>query len=445
MRSPTPHKDLRNSEYLKWSRFLESSEGWSRDEIQDYQLSELRKAIAHATRRTSGYRRVYSQRDLNAESLTQPEDMLLFPLIEKETIRDSLESFSAELSDREYVTTGGSTGVPLGLYRDPKSFARELASKAHQYKRLSWKEGDPQLVLRAVAIETSDHMQYEPEFNELRCSSFHLSPEAMEMYRKAALSFEPKWIKCLPSSGLIFARYLLDTGLEFPKVQGILCSSENLSENQRAIMHRAFGGRVFSHYGHYEMSALAGYCEYEDTYHVLPQYGYVELIRDGKPVTEPGEMGEIVATSFISRATPFIRYRTKDLAIFAGQGCKACGRPYQIWSRIVGRFQEFLLTRSGRYISVNAMNVHDEFYDYIREFQFAQMRRGEVIFRFVPKEGLEEASLNKMKQTLTEKVAGDAEIVMARVDHITPTSRGKRNLLDQHLTLLPPWEGQDAN
>ena len=169
---------------------------------------------------------------------------------------------------------------------------------------------------------------------------------------------------------------LKDTERSFPALKGILCSSEHLYDFQESFS-RVFGVRVFSHYRHYEMAGLAGFCEFEDTYHVLPQYGYVELLgEDGQPIAKPGQIGEIVTTSFIMHATPFVRYKTKDLAMLKGWACSSCGRPYQIWERIEGRLQELIITGSGRYVSTSMLNMHDEFYDHITQFQFHQKNKG---------------------------------------------------------------------
>jgi phenylacetate-CoA ligase len=271
------------------------------------------------------------------------EDFRRLPFIEKEHIRDRLDDFSVDIPGREYVTTGGSTGIPTGMYRDKIAFARELASKACQYYRVGWNEGARQIVFRGLQIPTGDHTEFVADFNELRCSTYQFGSDAMEIYRQRALEYQPEWIRCYPSSGYVFARYLKDNGKSFPRLKGMLCSSEHLYDFQRDLFAEVFGCRVFIHYGHYEMAVLAGYCEHEDTYHVLPQYGFAELIgSDGRLVTRPGEIGEIVGTSFIMNATPFIRYRTQDLAVFKGWGCEACGRPYQIWERIEGRLQELM-------------------------------------------------------------------------------------------------------
>src|SRR6185295_20155978 len=104
---------------------------------------------------------------------------------------------------------------------------------------------------------------------------------------QAACAYKPRWLRCYPSSGHLFAQFLEETGRPFPPLEGILCASENLYESQKALMSRVFGTRVFSHYGHYELAVLAGFCEHRDTYHVLPQYGYAELrAPDGSAVRD---------------------------------------------------------------------------------------------------------------------------------------------------------------
>ncbi|RMF68356.1 MAG: phenylacetate--CoA ligase family protein, partial [Calditrichaeota bacterium] len=375
------HADLQNKDYLRWRDFLRQADDWSSDEIAAYQLRELRRIIEHAYRNTAGYRRLYDEAGVDPGSLQDLDDIRRFPFVEKETIRDALDEFSVDMPGRTYVTTGGSTGIPFGMYRDPQAFAKELASKAHQYARVGWREGDRQFVLRGVPIQTRDHVQFVPKFNELRCSSYHLVPEWMEYFTRRGLAYKPEWLRCYPSSGYLFARFLRDRGWTFPGVKGILCASENLYDFQKELLQEVFQARVFSHYGHYELAVLAGFCEFEDTYHVLPQYGFAELLdRQDRPVTRAGEMGEIVATSFIMHATPFIRYRTRDFAVLKGWGCSSCGRPYQVWERIEGRLQEFIVTGTGRLISMTAINFHDDIFDHIRQFQFEQTERGRLTF-----------------------------------------------------------------
>ena len=430
------HKDLKNPHYIAWRDFLKESEGWAIEKIEVYQLNEIKRIVRYAYKNCDGYRKLYDEAGIKLDSIKSFADFRKFPFTQKEMFRDNLEKFSVPMKDRTYVTTGGSTGIPTGMYRDPLAFPKELASKAHQYYRIGWKEGDRQIVFRGLNIDTDDHMIFVPEFNELRCSSYHLTPEWMEVYRKKAWEYKPEWIRCYPSSGYIFAKFLKDTGRSFPEIKGILSASENLYDFQKDLFKKVFKCRVFSHYGHYEQAVLAGFCEYEDTYHVLPQYGYAELIgNDGNPIVESGKIGEIVGTSFIMYATPFIRYKTQDLAIFKSFGCTACGRPYQIWEKIEGRMQEFIVTKTDRYISMTAINFHDNIFNNIKQFQFNQDIKGKVLFRYIPKITFNNDMISEIRERLMFKLGDDIELIMKKVDNIPLTKRGKHRFLIQKLDI----------
>jgi phenylacetate-CoA ligase len=432
------HRDLQNPEYVAWTRFLSEADGWNIEQIENYQLTEIRRILLHAYQNTKGYKNLFDEKGILPGDIKSLADFRQVPFITKETIRDYLEEFSADVPNRSYVTTGGSTGIPTGMYRDQVSFAKELASKAHQYYRVGWREGDRQMVFRGLQIENPSRMEFVEDFNELRCSTYEFGTERMEAYRQKAFEYEPEWIRCYPSSGYVFASYLKDSGKPFPRIKGMLCSSENLYDFQKQLFREVFGAeaRVFVHYGHYEMAALAGFCEYTDDYHVLPQYGFVELLdKNNQPVTQPGEIGEIVATSFIMHATPFIRYKTEDLAVYKGSACEKCGRPFQIWERIEGRLQELIQTETGRLISTSMLNMHDDSYDHLQQFQFHQKEKGKVIFRFVPKETWNEQIQREVKAKLQSKLGSDIRLIPEAVTEIPLTKRGKHRLLIQELNL----------
>mgnify|MGYP000026365109 CR=1 FL=1 len=422
------HKDLTNPHYVRWKSFLSRAQHWSADQIKTWQLQKLREVISKALL-TPGYRRKFE-----AAELKTLEDIRNFPTTSKYEMMKNVEDFTLECGD--YVTTGGTTGHPFGFYRSWLAFSRELASKAHQYERVGWKEGDRQIVFRGLVL---DNLIVEvPELFELRCSSYHLDEEHLSLFVEAAWKYRPLWLKCYPSAGYLLAKLLEATGLEFPPLKGILLASENVYDFQLEKLKKVFGCTIFSHYGHYECAALAGWCKYTTDYHVLPFYGYVELLRPGTntPVTEPGEVGEIVATSFIMDATLFVRYRTGDLAVYKGEGCSKCGLPYQIWERVEGRELEFIVTSKGRLIPLTCINMHDDVFDAFWQFQLRQRTPGVVEFHFVPRlEGKAlEKGIEKARKALSAKLP-DTHLLFRKVNEIPRTGRGKHKFLVQELKL----------
>ena len=117
------HADLRNKHYCEWIQFLRQAEGWSRDQIAEYQLNELRRVVRYAYDNTKAYRALFDSVGVAPEEIETIEDFRRLPFVDKKMIRDNLEDFSARVRGRSYITTGGSTGIPFGFYRDKIAFA----------------------------------------------------------------------------------------------------------------------------------------------------------------------------------------------------------------------------------------------------------------------------------------------------------------------------------
>src|SRR5439155_23428659 len=81
-------------------------------------------------------------------------------------------------------------------------------------------------------------------------SSYHLTEDRLPAYVARLRAFSPAYIQAYPSSASIVARHMVDAG-EPPiaGVRAILCGSETLFPEQRALIERAFGCRVYSWYG----------------------------------------------------------------------------------------------------------------------------------------------------------------------------------------------------
>lgn len=168
---------------------------------------------------------------------------------------------------------------------------------------------------------------------------------------------------------------------------------------------------------------------------IFPEYGYLELIgSDGNEVTRDRETGEIVATGFNNFATPFIRYKTMDLGIFSTKKCR-CGRQYQLLERIEGRLQELIVTKAGRLISMTAINMHSDVFDNIKQFQFYQDKKGEVIFYAVEKNTYTKRDTEYIKGELYKKLGDDIKLEIRFVDHIPRTRSGKYRFLIQELPM----------
>jgi phenylacetate-CoA ligase len=125
--------------------------------------------------------------------------------------------------------------------------------------------------------------------------------------------------------------------------------------------------------------------------------------------------------------------------VYKGLECSSCGRPYQIWERIEGRLQEFIITSGERYISMTAINFHDDIFDHFMQFQFYQEEKGRVILRYIPKDSFNE-NLNLIEDIrlrLLVKLGDDLILDLQPVKEIPLTARGKHRFLIQKMQ--PPF------
>ena len=431
------------SAYRKTYSLLRQSRRWSEEELAAYQMQALSRLLDHAYENVPYYRRVFEERHLVPGDIQTPADLALLPFLTREDLQNNLPDLKARNYPEtafEYVTTGGSTGIPVGFYYERgASRAREWAFMKTQWDRVGYRFTDRCVILRGYTVGSArDGIFWKKTLfgRWLLMSSHHMTEETLPAYIDRIRKFRPRFIQGYPSTAVILARYMREHDIEpFPTVKAVLCGSENLYPWQRDLLTEAFGCRVFSWYGNSEQTVLAGECEESTRYHIFPEYGIVELIgRDGLPVEGPGAMGEVVATNLTNFVCPLIRYRTMDVAVASEKQC-SCGRQYPLLEKVEGRLQEFIVTRDGNLISVTPINYESEAFENIRQFQLYQEEMGELIMKVVKKPAYTEEDTRQLTRELRWQLGDEVNVHVRFVDEIPRTEGGKFRYLIQKLPI----------
>jgi phenylacetate-CoA ligase len=334
----------RHASYL--ATLLES-ERWPAVALDEYRRSRLERVVRHAYESVP----LYASRG-GAPSIRDVADLASVPLLTK----DQLQASADHITSRHHhgrlqeVHTGGTTGKPLTIYctRDVLRHNYAFFGRLLRWARIE--PGDRRATFAGRTIVPTSRTRppfwrYNAAARTLLFSSYHLSPDSMPAYAKALEEFAPALIDSYPSSLEPIAKFLVENPRIRVRPKAIVTSSETLHPPVRALIESAFSTRVFDHYGGAEMAALITQCE-RGTYHVNPEFGIVELLRDGREVMA-GEEGEIVATGFINPIMPLIRYSTGDSAV-KGDGRCECGRAFPTIQRIEGRLDDVVVTPEGR-------------------------------------------------------------------------------------------------
>ncbi len=427
--------------YRALRQFLQEAQWWPADRIATWQLQRLQNIVRYAYDNVPGYCALHKEAGLAPNDLRSFADFKYLPLVDKNLLRDNLADFTSRAipqSQRIYVTTGGSTGEPLGFYHTRSNDVREAAFLHMSFARCGWKPDESMAILRGAFIGSEQQFwKFDRDKRHLLLSSYFLTEGSYERYIEKILKHKPQHLSAYPSSAAMLAALMLSRG-ETGRInfKTILLESENLYDWQKEQLRAAFpSAKIFGAYGHTEQAVLAAMCERSDAYHVWPFYGYAEILNATGYEAEAGESGEVIATSFWNEATPFIRYRTTDLVRKGPSHCAHCGRQFHLFDAIEGRLQEFIVTKNGRYISMTALNMHSAVFDHVRQFQFYQDAAGKVVFKVIRKEGYSENDSRMIQRELRKKLGDDVELSLAFVDDIPKTGRGKHRFLEQRLEL----------
>lgn len=334
----------------QWLGRLRESQWLPADEVRTMQAALLRDVVASAARDVSFYRR-RGLRPLGARALDEVERI---PTLSKSDVqaagRECISDCFRGMRLNE-VHTGGTTGKPLAIFCDAGTLQRNYAffTRFKEQARIGPHERTATFAGRTLvpADASAPYWRHNRAARTMLFSSYHIGARSIQAYVEALAAFQPSLVDSYPSSIEPIARYLVEHDITSVRPNAVITSSETLYPEVRSLIEQAFDCRVFDHYGGAEMAALVTQCEM-GTYHVVPEFGLVEVLRDGRPV-EAGERGEIVATGFINPVMPLIRYATGDSAVL-GDGHCSCGRSTRTLERIEGRMDDVVVTPEGHLV-----------------------------------------------------------------------------------------------
>lgn len=408
--------------------FLQESQWWSRERLEEYQMQQLSRLLHHAYENVPYYRRIFDERGLKPRDIQSFDDLKKLPYLTKDTLRARAKDLLARNFNPSHLTmshTSGTTGKPLQFFEDPLTSEKEWAFICHQWSRVGYKPGDLRVELRGP-VNRGKPVGYDPASKVLRLSPLIESKERVAYYLEKMQCVGAKFLHGYPGAIASFAFSIRKYGLAVPfALKAVLFASEAVYPWQRELVQEVFQCRVFSHYGMAEKVVLASECEHSSKYHCIPQYGVTEI----DPVTR-----EIIGTGFLNYATPFIRYRTTDIASepltaipFA---CEKCGRScYPVFTNVEGRLEDFIVTPEGALISPAVITHPFKDLTTIKDTQVVQEDLNLIVVRVVPWEAGDskamQTELGQLRRDLQAMLGETVQVRWEIVDEVERSGSGK--------------------
>ncbi len=419
--------------YRTLYREIGQTQWWPTEELEAYQLRQLKRVVTHAYRSVPYYKSLMNGLDLRPEQIERLSDITRFPVMSKGDLRKIGNAIVSRGYNRLVLRTaytGGSSGLPVPVRRDIWSIAREHAFVSRQLDWAGLKPSDCRAYLEGRIVvppgrKATSYHYYDAFLKELTLSTFHLTPATAGAYVQIMKDHGVTALVAYPSAAYILAKECLERKLRLP-LHCVLTTSETLDSGRKQVISSAFACPVFDFYGSAERVCYIHMCE-RGSYHILPEYGLTEL----HPAPAPNEdCLQIVATGFWNMAMPLIRYRMGDLVKCSGRRC-ACGRNFPVVDKIMGRDGNLIVMPSGLQLGASAV-------EYILErilqsmYQFPvvagrvfQEGPDTLILEYVPDKGFLSTHADQLRDVMREQAPEGLRVCVRPVETIARTVRGK--------------------
>lgn len=334
--------------------FLNDSQWWSREQIDEYQNIRLRMLIKHSVNTVPYYSNLFNKMNLSVRDIQTKSDLSKIPILTKSEIKEQgLNRFlSSNFPKRNIInaSSSGSTGEPL-FYRNTKeAYSLNIAANLRGWSWMGYEIGD-----KYVKLSQNQRKGWVKKVQDNLSNSRHLKLSPLiDINFKHILneieSFKPKFIRCYPDPLVFLARFRKANKSYKFSPTAITTTGNTLHPSARREIEEAFGCKVYDSYS-CEGNSNVFECEKNHGYHSAEEYGISEVLdKDGNRIYSG--KGRLISTDLYNFAHPFIRYDTQDLVEINPVVC-TCGRNLLKYSRIIGRDTDVIESNKAKFI------VHD--------------------------------------------------------------------------------------
>jgi len=405
-------------------KFLEKSQYWSREQIEEYQDKKLREIIKYSYENVPYYTKLFDKLGLKPYDITTKNDLKKLPVLTKKIIRDNYKDLLiAGYEKRSYGSkTSGSTGDPIEFRLTKEDFSWIWAAHLRAWHWAGYSLGDKHL---RVSQGPRKNLSRNIQNMLMRCvfySPGNMDTDKIKEFIVYIQELKPLMVYTYASTAQTVGEYVLKNKI-FVHIPIIITTADNLVLEKRKNIEMAFNTKVYDDYGcGGEGLKVASQCE-EYNYHVSDELMIAEYVK-----------GEITITSFSNHAMPLIRYQPGDLVTSLKGECK-CGKTLSMIKSVNGRATDYVITKSGakmfmQFFGCNLLN----YVDGVQYFKIIQKKIDEIDMLLVVGDDYNKKSAEAhIRKTVSERSKAALKVNFIYVDKIPPEKSGKVKIIDNRL------------
>jgi phenylacetate-CoA ligase len=432
---PVYWKYINRSKVLSYHQKLKEYQWNSLAENREIQRKKLYALIQYASQNIPYYQQVIKEHVVIFSRDTIFEDIIKFPLLTKEIIRNHFDKLY-RFRDKTYYrnTSGGSTGEPVVFYQD-----KEYLDWANAAKRLfnEWtgrKLGDPMVKLWGSLSDILGSGQGFKGYLRQQISgittlnTYRMTEEDMYRHVQKINHIKPRLIVAYTNGIEELARFIQEHHLSIYSPPAIMTAAGVLYPEVKAKIEEVFHTTVFNRYGSREVSDMACNCEKDEGLHLIPAVHYLEIVDDEGRQVKPGIPGNIIVTLLTNYTMPLIRYQIGDIGVLSDKDCSCC-RGFPLLEKVKGRMRSVFRNKQGDFIDGGIFIRLFYFREDVKQFQVIQESLEQITINIVLKNKkqskIAEKDFLKISESIKKIMKNNIMITYNLVDVINPSSSGK--------------------
>jgi len=273
------------------------------------------------------------------------------PFTHKEDIAQSNNDFCSipEESIREFVTTSGTLGEPVTIFLSENDLNRLAVNEADSLLAMGCNSNDTFQLLTTIDKQFMAGIAYYSGVLKLGGKIIRSGPGMISNQWRNIFNYKTTVLIAVPRFISAMLDYADENNIDYKNsaVRKIICIGEPLHHDDFSFneigdnIKKRWDIDLRSTYASTEMATAFYECDAQNGVHNNDDLLYTEVIgEDGRQV-QNGEKGEVVITTLGVEGTPFIRYKTGDIARFWSSPC-SCGRNSLRIGPIIGRKQQLI-------------------------------------------------------------------------------------------------------
>jgi phenylacetate-CoA ligase len=438
-----PISDLITGQSIyKHLQFLNKSQFWTRDQIDNYQNEKLRQIINHAYTNVQFYRELFSDLRLRPEEIQTKKDLDKLPIITKEDLKKNKNKLLAKNIDRKTLllsSSSGSTGEPFQYYSTKHSKAFLKAAAIRTWYWMGYRLGDKYVKISMNPRSSLIKKIQDKMNNCLYLSSKQIIPAEFKRIEKELQSYNPLFLRCYPVPLQFLAQQIKNTRGSFKNnsLIAINTTGSTLHENVRREIEQVFNVKIFDSYS-CEGGTIFAECPSHEFYHPAEEYAISEFISDKYTLSEAEKPVRHITTDLHNYASPFIRYDTQDYVVLGNQKPCSCGRTFLNVKKIKGRDSDILITPSGKYLIVENFVAYFEWIKEVEQIQVIQDKLDSITINMVVNNMFTNNIMVRIKDYWVNYIGNDVNLELNLVKDIKLTPAGKRRTLIRNSEIKIP-------